>query len=155
MEALGPNPEVMFGSVVEGLKRSIKDDPNLSPAEKVKQMKGLTIDGGAASPCDRYLDRPDLSSGRTQCAKIGSDIRAVQSMAKLGGAIWSSMSDTVTGGLPRSFAARFLQGLRRHSMASCTAGRRASRRKSPIFLGEGFDGLIGHIVSPAAAWMGL
>jgi hypothetical protein len=152
MEALGPNPEVMFGSVVEGLKRSIKDNPNLPPAEKVKQMKGLTIDGG------QLRHAIDISTGLisrpvdTTAAKIGSDIRAVQSMAKLGGAIWSSMSDTVTGGLASQFrGGGFLKGWVNQVDGIMRGRPKGEQAEISYLLGEGFDGLIGHIVSPSAA----
>jgi hypothetical protein len=152
MEALGPNPEVMYGSVVEGLKRAIKDDPNLSPAEKTKQMKGLTIDGGA------LRDALDISTGlisrpvNTTIAKVGSDIRAVQSMAKLGAAIWSSMSDTVTAGLASQFrGSGFIKGFAAQINGIMHGRPKGEQAEISYLLGEGFDGLIGHIVSPAAA----
>lgn len=152
MEALGPNPEVMYGAVVEGLKRSIKDNPNLSPAEKTKQMKGLTIDGGA------LRDALDISTGlisrpvNTTIAKVSSDIRAVQSMAKLGGAIWSSMSDTVTAGLASQFrGSGFIKGFVAQIDGIMHGRPKGEQAEISYLLGEGFDGLIGHIVSPAAA----
>lgn len=152
MEALGPNPEVMFGSLVDGLKRKIKDDPKLSPEQKAKQMVGLDADAGA------LRHALDVSTGLisrpvdTTAAKIGSDIRAVQSMAKLGGAIWASMSDTVTGGIASQFrGSGFVRGF-----VAQLDGIRKGRPKGEMaeisyLLGEGFDGIIGHIVSPAAA----
>lgn len=152
MEALGPNPEVMFGSLVDGLKRRIKEDPKLSPDQKATQLSGFTADAGA------LRHALDISTGlisrpvETNAAKIGSDIRAVQSMAKLGSAIWSSMSDTVTGGLASQFrGSGFIRGF----MAQLD-GIRRGRPKGEMaeisyLLGEGFDGIIGHIVSPAAA----
>jgi hypothetical protein len=85
MESLGPNPEVMFGSLVDGLARKIADDPNISPAEKAKQTKALKLDGGALRHAldisTGMISRPVNSMG----AKIGGDIRAVESMAKLEG----------------------------------------------------------------------
>jgi hypothetical protein len=152
MEALGPNPEVMYGAVVEGLKRAIKDDPKLSSAEKIKQMKGLTIDGGALRHAldisTGLISRPVDVNG----AKIGSDIRAVQSMAKLGGAIWSSMSDTITAGLASQFrGSGFMRGFTAQIDGIMHGRPKNEQAEISYLLGEGFDGLIGHIVSPAAA----
>jgi hypothetical protein len=152
MEALGPNPEVMYGSVVEGLKRAIKDNPNLPPAEKAKQMKGLTIDAGALRHAldisTGLISRPVDVNG----AKIGSDIRAVQSMAKLGGAIWSSMSDTITAGLASQFrGSGFIRGFVAQINGIMHGRPKNEQAEISYLLGEGFDGLIGHIVSPAAA----
>jgi hypothetical protein len=152
MEALGPNPEVMYGAVVEGLKRAIKEDPKLSSAEKIKQMKGLTIDGGALRHAldisTGLISRPVDVNG----AKIGSDIRAVQSMAKLGSAIWSSMSDTVTAGLASQFrGSGFMRGFVAQIDGIMHGRPKNEQAEISYLLGEGFDGLIGHIVSPAAA----
>lgn len=152
MDALGPNPEVMYGALVDGLKRTIKEDVNLSPAEKTKQLKGLTLDGGA------LRDALDISTGlisrpvNTTIAKIGGDLRAVQSMAKLGGAIWSSMTDTVTGGLASQFrGGGFLKGFAAQVEGVMHGRPKGEQAEISYLLGEGFDGLIGHIVSPTAA----
>lgn len=152
MEALGPNPEVMYGSLVDGLKRTIKDDPKLSPAERVKRMKGLDADAGS------LRDALDISTGlisrpvNTTVAKIGSDIRAVQAMAKLGGAIWSSMTDTVTGGLASQFrGSGFIRGFVNQVDGVMRGRPKGEQAEISYLLGEGFDGLIGHIVSPQAA----
>jgi hypothetical protein len=152
MEALGPNPEVMFGSLVDGLKRSIKDDPKLSPAEKTKRMKGLTTDAGqlrhAIDISTGLISRPvDVTA-----AKIGGDIRAVQSLAKLGAALWSSMSDTVTAGLASQFrGSGFFRGFVAQIDGIMHGRPKGEQAEISYLLGEGLDGLIGHIVSPAAA----
>ncbi|TGR84269.1 hypothetical protein EN866_33375 [Mesorhizobium sp. M2D.F.Ca.ET.223.01.1.1] len=152
MEALGPNPEVMFGALVDGLKRSVKDDAKLSPAEKAKRMKGLTIDAG------QLRHAIDISTGMisrpvdVNAAKIGGDIRAVQSLAKLGAALWSSMSDTVTAGLASQFRGSGFFGGWVAQIDGIMHGRpKGEQAEISYLLGEGFDGLIGHIVSPAAA----
>lgn len=152
MESLGPNPEVMFGSLVEGLKRSIKEDSKLSDAQKTKQIKSLDADAGgirhALDIANGLVSRPVNVTG----SKIASDIRAVQSMAKLGGAVFSSISDTVTAGAASQFrGSGFVKGF-----FAQLNGLRKGRPKGELaeisFLtGEGFDGLVGHIVSPAAA----
>ncbi|RWK39238.1 hypothetical protein [Mesorhizobium sp.] len=152
MEALGPNPEVMFGALVDGLKRSIKEDPKLSPAEKTKRMKGLALDGG------QLRHALDISTGMISrpvdvtAAKIGGDIRAVQSLAKLGAAIWSSMSDTVTAGIASQFrGSGFFRGFVAQIDGIMHGRPKGEQAEISYLLGEGFDGLIGHIVSPAAA----
>ncbi|KRB22671.1 hypothetical protein [Mesorhizobium sp. Root172] len=152
MDALGPNPEVMYGALVDGLKRTIKESADLAPAEKTKQLKSLTLDGGA------LRDALDISTGlisrpvNTTVAKIGGDIRAVQSMAKLGGAIWSSMTDTVTGGLASQFrGGGFFKGFVAQVDGVLHGRPKGEQAEISYLLGEGFDGLIGHIVSPSAA----
>lgn len=151
MEQFGPNPEVMFRSIVDTMKRKIKEG-DLPPAEKAKQMKSLEVDAG---PLRQAMDIATGMANRpvnVTAAKISADIRAVQSMAKLGGAVISSMSDTVTTGVAsmmrgsgfwKGFVAQ-LDGLRK--------GRpKGEFAEISYLLGEGFDGIIGHIVNPAAA----
>jgi hypothetical protein len=151
MEQFGPNPEVMFGSIVDTMKRKIKEG-DLPPAQKAKQLKSLDVDAG---PLRQAMDIATGMANRpvnVTAAKISADIRAVQSMAKLGGAVISSMSDTVTTGVAsmmrgsgfwKGFVAQ-LDGLRR--------GRpKGEFAEISYLLGEGFDGIIGHIVNPAAA----
>lgn len=152
MEALGPNPEIMFGSVVDGIKRRIKDDPKLSPQEKIKRMKGLDTDAG------KLRQAIDVSTGlvsrpvNVTAARISQDARAVQSMAKLGGATITAISDTITPAVAGMFRGNsFFKGL-----FSQLDGLRKGRPKEEVaeisyMIGEGFDGLIGHIVAPAAA----
>lgn len=152
MEAMGPNPEVMFGSLVDGLKRRIKDDAKLSPDEKAKQLKGLDSDAGqlryALDTATGLVSRPV----NVTAAKIGSDIRAVQSMAKLGGAVFSSVTDNVTAGLGSMFrGSGFFRGLNAQ-LAGMMRGRpKGEQAEISFLLGEGFDGIIGNIVNPAAA----
>lgn len=150
MEALGPNPEIMFGSIVDGLKRQIKEDPKLSPEQKVKAMKGLQVDAGS------LRQALDVSTGMVSrpvnvtMAKIGADLRALQSMAKLGGAVISSMSDTVTAAAASQFrGSGFINGFIKQ-IGGLGKGRPKGEAAELSFLaGEGFDGLIGHIVSGA------
>jgi hypothetical protein len=151
MEQFGPNPEVMFRSVADTLKRKIKDS-DLSPKEKSKRMEKLVTDVG---PLRHAMDIATGLANRpvhVTAAKISTDIRAVQSMAKLGGAVVSSMSDTVTAGVASMMrGSGFWKGF-----VTQLDGLRKGRPKGEMaeisyLLGEGFDGIIGHIVNPAAA----
>ena len=222
MESLGPNPDVMFTSLVDGLRRKIKDasanqaeldakiakidrdiaDVNtipsrsqsngkgvvpgmrsafdvgeLSPsqkkyriaqlearkeelkaagfmtdAEKIKQMKGLDAQAG------QLRNSLDVATGlisrpvNVTAAKIGADIRAVESMAKLGAAVFSSISDTVTPALASMFrGSGFFSGLTKQLDGTIRGRPKGEQAEITFLLGEGFDGIIGHIVSPAAA----
>ncbi len=152
MESLGPNPEVMFSSLVDGLARKISEDPNLAPAEKAKQTKSLKVDGGslrhALDISTGMISRPVNSMG----AKIGGDIRAVESMAKLGGALFSSVMDPVTNALASQFrGSGFFKGFVEHLDGIKTGRPKGEVAEISYLLGEGFDGLIGHVLSPHAA----
>jgi len=149
MEVLGPNPEVMLGSIIDGQKRRIKEDPKLSPADKQKQIQQLDAEGiqHALGVATGLVSRPV----NVTAARIGSDIRAVQSMAKLGGALLSSVSDPVTAGLAAQFRGTgFAKGFANQIGGMMRGRPKGEQAEIAFLLGEGFDGLIGHIVSPAA-----
>jgi len=152
MDALGPNPEVMLASVVEGMKRKIKEDPKMAPAEKAKRLKGLETDAG---PIRQAVDIATGLNSRpvnVTAAKIGADIRAIQSMAKLGAAVFSSFSDTVTAGAASQFrGSGFFKGFAAQLDGLRHGRSNAELNEIAFLLGEGFDGIQGHIVSPAAA----
>lgn len=150
MEVLGPNPEVMLRSIIDGQKRRIKDDPKLSPKQKQKQIQQLDAEGiqHALGVATGLVSRPVSVTA----AKIGSDIRAVQSMAKLGGALLSSVSDTVTTGIASQFrGSGFFKGFTQQIAGMMRGRPKGEQAEIAYLLGEGFDGLIGHIVAPAAA----
>lgn len=152
MEALGPNPEVMLNGLVDSMRRRIKEDAKLTPEQKDKKLKGLSLDGGsvrdALNIATGMISRPVNVTG----AKIGSDIRAIQSMAKLGGALFSSAGDPVTSAIASQFrGGGFFKGLTQQ-LGGLKVGR-SNKELTEIsyLLGEGFDGLIGHIVNANAA----
>jgi hypothetical protein len=152
MEALGPNPEVMFGALVDSLKRKIKNDPKLTDAQRSKQIAALQTDAGgirqAIDIASGLVSRPVNVTG----AKIGADIRAGQAMAKLGGALFTSIVDTTTTASASQFrGSGFIRGF-----VAQLDGMRHGRPKGELaeisyLTGEGFDGIVGHIVAPAAA----
>ncbi|MBE1208444.1 hypothetical protein [Aminobacter carboxidus] len=152
MEVLGPHPEVMLASLVDRLKRRIKDDPTLSGAKKSRQMKGLTTDAGAlrvaVDVATDLVNRP----AHATAAKIGNDIRALQAMVRFGGAGILSITDSVTAGVASQFrGSGFFKGF-----FSQLNGLRRGRPKGELaeisFLaGEGFDGIVAHVIASSAA----
>jgi len=153
MEMLGPNPEVMFTSLVENLARRINNDATLSAAEKQVRTKGLNAEAGI------LRSSFDVASGLASrpvsvtAASIGADVRAAQSMAKLGGAIFSSLGgDPLTAGIAAQFrGSGFFKGFVAQ-FDGILEGRTAGEKAEIGFLmGEGMDGFLGQIVAPAAA----
>lgn len=85
-------------------------------------------------------------------AKISADIRAGLSMAKLGGATISSLSDLPVSAVSSMFrGSGFWQGLFRQVDGILKGRPKGEQAEISYLLGEGFDGMIGHIVSPTAA----
>lgn len=152
MDALGPNPEVMFSSIAEKMKRDIKESATIPDVEKSKLIRQLDTDAGALRQAIDIATGLSSRPVNVTAAKIGADIRAWQSMAKLGGAVLSSVTDTITPAIAAQFrGSSFFKG-----WAAQLDGIRKGRPKGEAaeisyLLGEGFDGIIGHIVSPAAA----
>jgi hypothetical protein len=152
MEVMGPNPDVMLGSLAESLKRKLKEDPKLGDKEKAKRINELNVDAGALR---QALDIATGMVGRpvnVTAARIGADVRAVESMAKLGGAVISSLTDTITVSVASQFrGSGFFKGLNQQIGGLFNGRPKGEQAEIAYILGEGFDGLIGHIVAPAAA----
>lgn len=152
METLGPNPDVMFTSLSEAMKREVRDSATIPNAQKQKLIDRLdTQDGALRQALDvatGLASRPVNATG----AKIASDIRAWQSVSKLGAALISSIGDTVTASAAAQFrGSGFLRGLGTQ-LAGVMRGRpKAEQARISYLLGEGFDGLIGHVTNTFAA----
>jgi hypothetical protein len=154
MEVLGPNPEVMFGALADSLKRRIKDDPTLSPKQKSRQTKSIDLQSGALRTAldisTGAFSRPN-SAGVT-FAQIGSDIRAWQSMAKLGGAVLTSFTDAFSAASAAQFrGSNYFTALAQQFGGILQGRPKGEQAEISFLIGEGFDGLIGRIVSPHAA----
>lgn len=151
MDKLGPNPEVMFGAVADSLKRKIKEG-SLPDDVKAKQIRQLDTEAGglrhAMDIATGLVSRPV----NVTAAKVATDIRAVQSMAKLGGAVISSFSDTMTTGVASMFrGSGFFKGFTSQIQGLVRGRPKGEAAEISYLLGEGFDGIIGNIVHPAAA----
>lgn len=152
LEALGPNPENMFEQLVDRVRRKVRDNPSLTPEQKSKQLGALKADAGALRHAIDVATGMVSRPVNVTSAKIGSDIRAAQAMAKLGGAVISSVTDPVSASVASMFrGSGFTRGLIQQ-LDGLRRGRPKGEFQEISFLaGEGFDGLIGHIVHPAAA----
>lgn len=154
MEVLGPNPEVMFQAVAESLKRKIKDDPALSPQQRSKQVKSIDTQAGALRTAmdisTGAFSRP--SSAGVTFANISADIRAWQSISKLGGALLSSFTDAFSAAAAAQFRGSNYFSALAQQFGGIIQGRpRGEVAEIGFLIGEGFDGLVGRMVSPHAA----
>lgn len=152
MEKLGPNPELMFNALAESLKRKVKEGTG-DDASKQKRIAELTTDAGklrqAIDIATGLISRPANATG----AKIAADIRATESMAKLGGAVITALpSDTVQVAVSSMFrGSGFFNGLVSQIDGIMRGRPKGEQAEIAYLLGEGFDGLIGHVVNGAAA----
>jgi hypothetical protein len=138
MEGLGTNPVAMFDKIVTELKMKHRDNPKIIEALSSKSLMNQLkeIDGTTRIP------------GNVSLAKVGAVTRAVQNMAKLGGAFLSSITD-----VPQQAAELRHQGLPLlnawgETLAGVFKGRGdAERRELARLLGIGFDGMVGEVAS--------
>jgi hypothetical protein len=142
-------------------RAQVEAAPIMSAVERDKLLSTIGLEGGRVT--GQIRQALDISTGLASrpigdgvnIAKIGNDIRAVQAMAKLGGSTISSFSDVAVNAAAATFrGSSFFKTF----VAQLDAMRRG-RPKGEVaeisfLLGEGFDGLVGHIVSPAVAYDG-
>lgn len=153
MEAFGPNPEIMFNSLVEAERRKLRDSETLSPAEKVKEIEKLNAESGALRGAFDVMSGLVSRPGNVKIAKIAGDIRAVQSMSKLGAAVLTAMPTDIVGAAQASMfrGSGFFNGMV-EQVSGIFRGRPKEEQAEISFLfGEGFDGMIGEIMSRGMA----
>jgi hypothetical protein len=99
MEKLGPNPETMFTALLERERRRIRES-DMDPKKMQQALDALKGDiSKRKGPIGRAFAEvmgETLMPDNPKWAKISAGIRAIQSMAKLGGAVISSMADLMT-----------------------------------------------------------
>jgi hypothetical protein len=157
MQMLGPNPELMLKSLLDQMQSDIKKDTSLTAKQKQKQINSLTLEGGALSQALAEAQGVTVSVNPDgiRAARILGGWRATQSMAKLGGAVISSISDTVSQAANLKYQGKSLIG----SYADQTVGmiKAISRttgndeKEIAFLLGEGMDGMLDNIHSSAYA----
>lgn len=153
MEVFGPNPENMFNSIVETERRKIRNDQTLSPEEKVKQIQTLNADAGPLRGAFEVMSGAISRPGNVKAAKIAGDIRAVQSMSKLGGAVMTAMPTDVVGAAQASMfrGSGFFNGMVEQVSGIFKGRPKEEQAELSFMLGEGFDSLIGDVMSRGMA----
>jgi hypothetical protein len=162
MDKFGPNPKAMMLSVAsriqQDLRAKLETTTDPKALEKLrKQIKSLNANEGEISYLKATIDdmtglmsRPESTS----VAAIGNNIRSWQAVSKLGGAVLAAMpSDTLT-----MAGAAMLRGQGYWNGVAKTLGEFANRsngKEISYLLGEGYDGIIGHVSSAAVAADGM
>lgn len=143
MRVLGPNPEAMYDRLVDTLLRDVR---------KTRDVKAIEEFQSAAADDGWLQNRMDGVTGKANqavshiFARHSANVRAVQSMAKLGGAVISSISDLATYGSELSFQGRgFLSGIG-EAVAAIGKGRpKGEQREILSSLGVMMESVIGDI----------
>lgn len=139
MRSLGTNPKAMFDSWVEGLRKAAKDRNDFK-----------TVDALGTKWNERILDtltgdasRPD----NMRLAHVGQGLRVMQSLAKLGGVVLSSIPDVaVNVGTLRWNGVPLLEGYARMALAPLMGRRSGATREIADMIGVGIDGMLGRIM---------
>ena len=156
MDVLGPNPEMMIGALLESRQRKVRNPPAMDPVAKAKAIEQLSLDAGSqlgialAEVRGMTLVPVNARHGRASDRAIRAfpvDGQAGQRCAlrRLPGDVVIAAANLRFQGMPL-FAAygRLLSEVLR--------GRgRGEAREIAFLVGEGFDGLRGHIISPYVA----
>jgi hypothetical protein len=152
MEVFGPNPEVMFNSLVEAERRKIRNS-DMEPAKKQKEIERLSADVGPLRSAFDVMSGAISRPGNVKAAKIAGDIRAVQSMAKLGGAVLTAMPTDVVGAAQAAMfrGSGFFNGMVEQVGGIFRGRPKGEQAELSFMLGEGFDSLIGEIMSRGMA----
>lgn len=152
MEILGPNPGATLQALLDTLKRRIDVDERIAPGDKEAAKAALTLDGTAVGAAFRIASGATMIPVNRTMADIGGGIRAWQSLSKLGGAVISSISDLPIAITNLRFNGMTFREATGGQVREFLAGRgRGEQRELAYLLGEGFDGIIGHLTSPYVA----
>lgn len=153
METFGPNPEIMFNSIVDTERRKIRDSATLSDSDKIKQLDALNGEAGALRGAFDVMSGAISRPGNVKAAKIAGDIRAVQSMAKLGGAVLTAMPTDVVGAAQASMfrGDGFFNGMVKQISGIFKGRPKGEQAEISFLFGEGFDSLIGEVLNRGMA----
>lgn len=158
MQTLGPNPEVMMESLLDQMQAEIKRDPDLTSAQKQKQISALSTDDNTQirqAISEAMGVTGGVNPDGITAARILGGYRAVQSMAKLGGAVISSISDLVTQSANMRYQGKPLLASYHDQMVGMIKGiaRQTGETEKHVafILGEGMDGMLDNIHSSTFA----
>lgn len=153
MEVLGPNPGATLDALLDTLRRRVDVDDRIAPEKKAGVKDALTADGQTAiGMAFRVASGATMIPVSRTGADIGGSIRAMQSLSKLGGAVISSITDLPTAIVNLRFNGMTFGEATGGQVREFLAGRgKGEQRELAFLLGEGFDGLIGHLTSPYVA----
>ncbi|SAL59726.1 hypothetical protein AWB71_03315 [Caballeronia peredens] len=140
MRQLGPNPKAMMDSIAQQLVADAKDAGEFTKIDGIKDSRGKletymkAVDGSMSIP------------GNALWARRGANIRAWQSLAKLGGMIMSQFNDIAVYGSEAKYQGRsFLQGMGESVAGLGTNLKGEEKRELLASLGVFFDSALGEI----------
>lgn len=149
MQVMGPNPQVFLESILENERRAIREGGG-SIAQKNKRLAKLEADldagRGIIGKAFAEVMGDTFRPANLTAARWGAGIRAVESMAKLGGAVISSVTDLVTYAHAMRFQGRGILESYADGIGALFEGKSAGeKRQIALMLGVGADTMLGDI----------
>jgi hypothetical protein len=154
MQVLGPNPEATMDRLLRHYERRARRDPKLSPKQQAAIGDALAngrdpTSNGAIASAMAEASGMTLVPNHVTAAQWMSNYRAVQSMAKLGGAVISSITDLVSRAQAMRYQGKPLLRSYAGQFRELVQGRGNAEQKEIAYLvGEGFDGPLDMMVGP-------
>jgi hypothetical protein len=150
MEAMGPNPETMLTSVVEEMRRLVREHPGMDPKAKDAALQSIKSawEGGRVRKAMEVVTGNVGNPVNRQLASFASGVRAFQSMSKLGGAVLSSFADVVTYATNYRYMGRNLFEGYLDAFHNLMVGRgNEEQRQLAMALGTIYDGILGDVMA--------
>lgn len=136
METFGPNPRAMFDTVKDELKERFRDPKKVDRLDRRSlENQFRAIDGTTRIPVN------------TTAATVTANVMAVESMAKLGGATLSAITDLGFKATTLLQDGNILQAWGRTIESSLDGLSGGDKRIAAELIGVGLDGQIGHVAS--------
>lgn len=145
MRRLGTNPEANWNAVLEEVQRGLAGDPQAMRRFSADQRGMLRtrfseVDGSARMAVNQLG------------ARVASNIRAWQSMAKLGGAVVSAISDIPIAASELRYQGQGMLGSMGELMGGLVRGKKSAEQKEILSsLGVFFDNVRGEVVTRFSA----
>jgi hypothetical protein len=141
LENFGPNPERTFDRIVMALKNDAK-----GAKDDVRQLKSID-DWRTKASFNELIGKNDIPSSPS-LAKLGAAVRAIQNMAKLGGAAITSIADKAFLHSEMTYQGISHIDAMTKSMLAVAEGRPDAERRSMLnLMGAAVDGFIGSVVT--------
>ena len=154
MEVFGPNPETMLARLSGDLELAARSDralPGDRASDQIGQLRDIR-DWGATRVMLGDADGTPGGAGGRALATVGGVARNVQILAKLGSMIAAQIPDPVLVAHAQRFRGEGFAKAWKRTFRDYLRGRGDGELRHRTFLlGEGFSGLIDHLVSPYAA----
>ena len=154
MKVLGPNPEATMDRLLRHYERQARRDTKLTQKQRAAAGDALAngrdpTSNGAIVSAMAEASGMTLVPNHVTAARYMSGFRAVQSMAKLGAAVVSSVSDLASRASAMKYQGKSLTRSYAEQFGDLINGRgNAEQKELAYMLGEGFDGPLDMMVGP-------